>query len=187
MGLTNENPNLNTHTRTAVGVFESNEPIYNPLYLRYPLNAFTSIFYWVPLLYIPFSHKIDSNLLGISILTCLAPVSFIWWATSNPCIKYIDNGLVLSTKLWLISVITNHPEINVLIPLFFCINRDKLIKNLAFTGSCALLWYNPNNISRGLFSISLLGKLSDSYLGNIYGTSIFHVFSGLAIAVYFKD
>lgn len=130
---------------------------------------------------------IDTNLLGIIILSCLAPISFIWWATSNRYIKYIDSALVLSTKLWLISVITNHPEINVLIPLFFYIDKDKIIKNLVFTGSCALLFYNPNDYSRALFTISIIGKLPDSYLGNIYGTSIFHLFSGLAITVYFRD
>ena len=34
------------------GVFESNEPIFNPFYLKYPLNAITSILYWLPLIYI---------------------------------------------------------------------------------------------------------------------------------------
>lgn len=183
MGLVNQYSNQHF----ASGVFESNEPIYNKLYLRYPLNAITSIFYWLPLIYIPFNNQIDTNLLGIIILFCLAPISFIWWSTSKRYIKYIDNALVLSTKLWLISVITNHPEINVIIPLFFNINNDKIIKNLAFTGSCALLFYNPHVYSRGLFIISIIGKLSDSYLGNIYGTSIFHVFSGFAITVYFRD
>ena len=120
---------------------------------------FTSIFYWLPLIYIPWNYETDTNLLGIIILSCLAPISFIWWATSNRYIKYIDNALVLSTKLWLISVITNHPEINVLIPLFFYIDKDKIIKNLAFTGSCALLFYNPLLFSWFIYHI-YHGKLS---------------------------
>lgn len=171
------------------GVFESNESIYHPVYLRYPFNSFTSFIYWLPVLYIPIEYPLDiyqnTNCIGIGILSCLAPVSFIWWSTSNRTIKYIDNGLVLSTMSWLISVVTHTPKLNYLIPFYFCLRNDRLIKNLEVGGSILLVWYNPNMLSNILFSLGLVGKISDSYLGNPYGTGLFHIFSGLAISTYF--
>lgn len=173
------------------GVFESNESIYHPVYLRFPFNSFTSFIYWLPVLYIPLEYPINiyqnTNYLGICILSCLAPVSFIWWSTSNRRIKYIDNGLVLSTMSWLISDITHTPKLNYLIPFYFCLRNDRFIKHLEVGSSLLLVWFNPNIISNILFSLGLVGKISDSYLGNPYGTGLFHIFSGLAIFTYFYE
>ena len=164
------------------GVFKSHEPVFHPTVFRHPLNALSSIFYWLPLYYIPYDY-----VLGISILSCLAPISFIWWSTSSSQIKYIDNGLVLSTKFWLLSVLLDRPYICLSIPFCFTLKNDKLIKIIAFLGSIALLYYNTHHMSRYLFALSLIGKLADSVRMNRFGTCFFHIFSGLAIYIYFRD
>ena len=178
----NFNKNLNQKHSLANGVFNSHEPIFHATFLRHPLNASSSIFYWLPLYYIP-----SDNSLGIMILTCLAPISFLWWSTSSSYLKYIDNGLVLSTKIWLISVLIDKSTICYLIPFIFLIKNDKLIRAIAFLGSCTLLYFNTHNLSRVLFSISLISKLADSVKIYRYGTCFFHIFSGLAIYSFFRD
>lgn len=175
----------------ALGVFNSNEPVFSPKFFRYPFNSITSFIFWLPLLYIPVEFPLNinenTNIIGFSILSCLAPVSCIWWATSNKFIKYIDNSLVLSTKIWLLSILTHSPKLNIIIPFLFYLRNDNFIKNLEIANSVLLVWFNPNIISNSLFLLSLCGKLSDSNLGYQYGTALFHIFSGLAITVYFRD
>ena len=179
---TKENANINI--KTSGGVYKSHEPVFHDKYLRYPWNTFTSLFYLLPILYIPVDDDFK-NYYGRYILFTLTPVSFFWWAWSPKYLKYVDNTLVMGTQIWLISYLLNYDKLNYFTVQLFWLRNDMMIRVVNIILSGSLLYYNTHFNSRYLFLLALLAKISDFKFKNMYGTALFHFLSSMAITSYF--
>lgn len=165
-------------------VYKSHEPIYNEKYLRYPLNSFSSYAYLLPIYFINDYSNLN-HIYGITVLFCMANISFLWWALSWKSIKTWDTDFILVTLTWLISVIWNNYKVNILSIFMLTITNDNIFKFFLYLLASIVVFSNYNVLSNILFISSVLIKFSDTFYGFKYGTAIFHLMSGSTIAYYF--
>ena len=175
--------NLKNKKEKCDGAFKSHEPIYDPIYLRYPYNSLSSLSYLWPM-YLLTGNLSYHNILGIVILSNLAIISALWWAHSLKQIKYWDNVLVILTLVWMLSVIINQVWLNFFSLAFFSLDDDKTFRYLSVIFSLLLLYCNSNFQVSLIFILALLSKLSDSIGGMRYGTAMFHCLTSLCITYY---
>mgnify|MGYP001311184349 CR=1 FL=1 len=163
-------------------IFKSHEKLFNYKYLNYPLNSISSLFYILPIQKI-YSHNEYSynNLYGLLILGLLTISSFFWWASSLKWIQYWDLFAVLSVKIWILSNILDEYKLNIFSLIFIYNPKKSLIKYSAIILTILILYFGRNSNGSKLFTISILGKLSDTYFKYEYGTTIFHILSAIAI------
>lgn len=173
-------------TDTTCGVYKSYEPIYHTKIMRHPWNSLTSLFYLVPLIYIPYDNNF-CNYYGRLLLSTLTPVSVFWWALSWKSLKYIDNTLVMATEIWLLSYLLECDYLNIISLFLYTIRNDMNIKCINSVLSISLLVINTHFISRYLFFMALVAKFSDYRFYNPLGTGLFHMFSAGAITSYFNN
>ena len=167
------------------GVYHSNESVFHPIIMRHPWNSFTSLLYLVPLIFIPNDNQFR-NYYGRLLLVTLTPVSFFWWALSLKTIKYIDNTLVMAVQIWLLSYLLDYNYLNIVSPFLLLVKNDYYIQIINGVLSTSLLVTNDHFISRYLFFLALVSKISDYRFYNPLGTGLYHLFSASAITSYFN-
>lgn len=173
--------------KNSISVFKSNEPIYNEKYFRFPLNSITSLTYCLPIYQIWCKEKyLYTDIYGLYILSVLTCSSFLWWALSYRWIQILDLYAVIATKTWMLSNITQQPIIN-LFPLYFLFNQNNnTTRYTAIMLTTLILYFGRSSYGNNIFMLSILGKLSDTYGKNEYGTAVFHVLSAISIFQYFS-
>lgn len=173
--------------QNSISVFKSNEPIYNENYFRYPLNSLTSLTYCLPIYQILCKEKyLYTDIYGLFLLTLLTCASFLWWALSYRWIQVWDLYAVIATKTWILSNILEYPLLN-LFPLYFLYYQNNYItKYTAIILTLMILYFGKSSYGNNIFMLSILGKLSDTYGKNEYGTAVFHVLSAISIFQYFS-
>jgi hypothetical protein len=178
--LINKNKN---NREKCEGAFKSHEPIYDPIYLRYPYNSISSLSYLWPM-YLLTGNLSYLNVLGIMILSNLSIISALWWAHSLKQIKYWDNVLVIFTLVWMLSVIIDQVWLNLFSLPILSLDNDSTFRYLSVIFSVLLLYCNSNYQVSLIFILALLSKLSDSIGGMRYGTALFHCLTSLCITYY---
>ena len=156
-------------------LYKTHEKIYHNE-LLYPMNSLSSLFYLIPIFFI-------DDYFGKFILLGLTISSTLWWAKQTKMSHYFDLLFLSSTLIWSLSFITKNNLFNYfIIPIIFIRNKNNFYKNIIIVCvMLALLVSNANIVARTIFILSLLGKISDTYCGNKYGTAIFHFLSSIAI------
>ena len=162
-------------------LYKSHEKIFHEKHFRYPMNSLSSLFYLLLLIY---CSKINNY--GIFLLVGLTISSTIWWAKSTEIPHYFDLLFLFGTQLWIFSNIIKNECINYFFLIFIFINDNNLKKILIILLTISILLKSNNNYSSTLYLLSILFKLTDTYYGNKYGTSIFHILSSIAIFNFLK-
>lgn len=165
-------------------IYISKEPIYHEKYLRYPLNALSSYFYLLPIYFIDNKYKYI-NLYGCLILFLLSNISFFGWALSLESIKYWHTNFILITLLWILTVIIDYPELNIVSIFLINIDKDNIVLLYLLLFSTLILMFNPNIIATYLYLLSVFINFMDTFYGYSYGTAIFHLVSSFSIIYYF--
>ena len=158
----------------SISIYKSCEPQHNNKYMKRPFNSLSSLFYFLPLLY-------SDNYYEMIILLGLTTSSLCWWALDNNLSHYFDIYFLMLTQIWCLSKILNLYLINILcIPLLFI--KDVQVKKKIVTINGIFLFITINNyISRFIYGVGCLCKLSDTFLENRYGTALFHILTSLSI------
>lgn len=156
-------------------LYKTHEKIYHSEFL-YPMNSLSSLFYLIPIFFI-------HDYFGKFILLGLTISSTLWWAKQTKMSHYFDLLFLSSTLIWSLAFITKNNLFNYfIIPIIFIQNKNNFYKNIIIVCvMLALLVSNTNTLSRTIFILSLVSKISDTYLGNEYGTAIFHILSSISI------
>lgn len=156
-------------------LYKTHEKKYHNKFL-YPMNSLSSLFFIIPIFFI-------NDYFGKFILNGLTISSTLWWAKQTKMSHYFDLLFLTSTLIWSLSLITKNKLLNYFIlPIIFIRNKNNLYKNIIIVCFIlALIVSNTNVLSRTLFILSLVSKISDTYCGNKYGTAIFHILSSISI------
>ena len=153
-------------------LYKTHEKQFNEKIL-YPMNSLSSLFYLIPIMFI-------SDLFGKFILFGMVVSSTLWWAKQTKTSHYFDLLFLSSTLIWSLSYITQINSLNYfIVPIIFI--RNNTYKNIVIVSSVSLILINTNYISKCIFFLSVVSKISDTFFGNQYGTAIFHILSSISI------
>ena len=157
-------------------LYKTHEIRANNNFMLYPMNSLSSMFYLFPAVQIAaYSYT------GVIILTGLTVASTLWWGKQTETMHHLDLFFLSSTLIWALSFINYHYELLYITP-FLLLQKNKLVYNKIIVISMILLMLsNISNYIRSLYILAVTAKISDTYLGNPYGTALFHVISSITL------
>jgi hypothetical protein len=157
----------------SISLYKSHEKFYRKNFM-YPMNSLSSLFYLIPIYYI-------DDYLAKFILLGLSYSSIFWWAKQTKIYHYFDLLFLCSILIWSLSNMTKNYIINyTLVPLLLIQNNNfkNIIILICF---CLILVTSKDIVPKTFLIFGLTSKLSDTYMGNKYGTAIFHILTSFAL------
>lgn len=181
----------------GVPLYKSYEVRSNNQNLLYPLNAISSVFYFLAGLGI-FELYNFYNLIGSILLIELSMASYWWWALQKRSIQVVDNILLNKTILLTgLKGMNNYYfyEYNTYIKIFFILeimmtiasmkNKNMCLKILKKTTLLYLvldyyyLWNSISFVPIYQISTALIFRMLDTHFKFQYGTMVFHILTAI--------
>ena len=181
----------------GVPLYKSYEIRSNNQNLLYPLNAISSVFYFLAGLGI-FELYNFYNLIGSLLLIELSMASYWWWALQKRSIQVVDNILLNKTILLSgLKGMNNYYfyEYNTFIKIFFILeimitiasmkNKNMCLKILKKTTLLYLamdyyyLWNVISFVPIYQISTALIFRMLDTHFKFQYGTMMFHILTAI--------
>lgn len=181
----------------GVPLYKSYEVRSNNQNLLYPLNAISSVFYFLAGLGI-FELYNFYNLIGSILLIELSMASYWWWAIQKRSIQVVDNILLNKTILLTgLKGMNNYYfyEYNTYIKIFFILeimmtiasmkNKNMCLKILKKTTLLYLaldyyyLWNTISFVPIYQISTALIFRMLDTHFKFQYGTMLFHILTAI--------
>ena len=181
----------------GVPLYKSYEVRSNNQNLLYPLNAISSVFYFLAGLGI-FELYNFYNLIGSILLIELSMASYWWWALQKRSIQVVDNILLNKTILLSgLKGMNNYYfyEYNTFIKMFFILeimitiasmkNKNMCLKILKKTTLLYLamdyyyLWNAISFVPIYQISTALIFRMLDTHFKFQYGTMMFHILTAI--------
>ena len=181
----------------GVPLYKSYEVRSNNQNLLYPLNAISSVFYFLAGLGI-FELYNFYNLIGSILLIELSMASYWWWALQKRSIQVVDNILLNKTILLTgLKGMNNYYfyEYNTYIKIFFILeimmtiasmkNKNMCLKILKKTTLLYLaldyyyLWNTISFVPIYQISTALIFRMLDTHFKFQYGTMLFHILTAI--------
>lgn len=157
----------------SVSLYKSHEKFYRENFM-YPMNSLSSLFYLLPIYYI-------DDYLAKFILLGLSYSSTFWWARQTKFYHYCDLLFLSGILIWSLSNLIKNNMINYILLPFIFIQNNNFKNIIILICFCLILVTSKDIVSKTFLIFGLVSKLSDTYMGNKYGTAIFHVLTSLAI------